>query len=669
MLQWLFRSGKKGVPEVSAAGAAEKIGLALQQHQAGRLEQAEALYREVLELDPQNVDALHFLGVIAYQQGRHGQAEELISRSLLRNSANAPAYSNLGNALEAQGKHQEAIDCYRRALALAPDYVDALVNLGATYRAQGELDQAVSCYRRALELKPDVATLHFTLGNVLVEQGRQEIAANCYQRALELRPDFAEAQSNLGTALRDRGRLGEAIACYEKALVLQPGFADGHYNLGNVLKDVGRLDEAVRSYRQALVLAPDHADAHSSMLCAFNYVSGLRQEAVYAEHREYASRFCPPRDPRPHGNVPDAGRKLRIGYVSGDFRKHPVAQFIEPVMSHHDRGRFEVFCYYNNSYSDDTTKRLRSRATGWREVLPLSDAALADRIRGDSIDILVDLSGHTAHHRLPVFARKPAPVQATWLGYLNTTGLETIDYRVTDGRASPEGLHDAFHSERLLRLPDSQWCYRPPPDCPETVAPPAGERGQITFAAFTNLAKIGPPVVELWSQLLKRVATARLLVVGPGLASIREEFLARFARHGVSAERIELREQVPFRQYLAMHGDADVVLDTFPYGGGTTTCHALWMGVPVVSLAGETTSSRSGVSLLGVVGLDKLVARSADEYLEIAEGLAKNPSLLAEWRSSMRARLSESALMDVARFTQNLERAFRTAWESWCEKQ
>lgn len=368
-----------------------------------------------------------------------------------------------------------------------------------------------------------------------------------------------------------------------------------------------------------------------------------------------------------HGNSPEPERRLRIGYVSGDFRHHSVAQFFEPVLARHDRGGFEIFCYYNLFRVDDTTERLRRRADCWREITSLSDEAVADLVGRDGIDILVDLSGHTKYNRLLAFARKPAPVQAAWLGYLNTTGLDAIDYRITDRHASPEGLLDAFHSERLLRLPDSQWCYRPPLDCPEVTDPPTMHGGPVTFGAFSGLAKIGPQVVALWCRLLERLPDARLLVAGLGLGSIRDEYLSRFASRGVAPERVDLREFQSFWDYLAMHEAADVMLDTFPYTGGTTTCHALWMGVPVVTLVGDSAPSRGGASLLKAVGLDELVVDTPLQYLDTASSLAGDPERLATLRSGMRARMLASPLMDASRFTHHLEQAYRAMWRRWCE--
>jgi predicted O-linked N-acetylglucosamine transferase (SPINDLY family) len=310
---------------------------------------------------------------------------------------------------------------------------------------------------------------------------------------------------------------------------------------------------------------------------------------------------------------------------------------------------------------------LRRGADCWREIAALDDDAAAELMGKDGIDVLVDLSGHTRFNRLLVFARKPAPLQASWLGYLGTTGLDQIDYYVTDARASPEGVADSLYTEVLLRLPHSQWCYQPPQSCPPVTEPPeARAGGPVTLGAFSSLAKIGPRMIALWCDLLERCGDARLLIVGLGVDSVREEYLARFAARGVALDRIDLRGFQSFDDYLALHGSVDLMLDTFPYAGGTTTCHALWMGVPVVSLAGDSTPSRGGASLLGVVGLDDLVAGTPEEYLSKAHALASDRARLSALRGGMRDRMSASPLMDVARFTRDLEGAYRTMWRNWC---
>jgi predicted O-linked N-acetylglucosamine transferase (SPINDLY family) len=657
------------IPVENHDPAAQAIQRGIEQHQAGRLADAERIYRQVLGFDPTNADALHLLGVVAGQLGNPGVAVEFIAKAAGLQPSNPFFLNNLGNALKEVGHHAEAEQSYRNALALKPDYADAHGNLGILLQALGRLNEAESSCRAALALTPDSPEALNNLGNVLQDLGRPDEGEQCYLRALALRRDYSEARLNLGQALRAQGRLSEAEQSFRGVIAIRPDFGQAHNYLANVLRSLGRLEEAEASYRSALALNPANPEAHSNLVFLLNYIPGKRPAQIFHEHRKFAQRFCPKAPLQPYGNTPEPGRRLRVGYVSADLRDHAVAFFIEPVLANHDRKVFETFCYYNFARSDAVTGRLRALSDHWRDVVARDDQTLTGLIRGDAIDILVDLSGHTGHNRLLLFGRKPAPVQATWLGYLNSTGLDAMDYRITDAHASPKGPLDAFHTEALVRVPGSQWCYRPLADCPEAAPPPSVASGHITFAVFANPAKIGDPNIKLWSQLLAQVPNSRLLVVGATLTTIPREFVERFTRLGIDPQRLLLLGAKPFPEYLAMHREADVILDTHPYSGGTTTCHALWMGVPVVSLAGETATSRGGTSLLHAVGLKELVAETPKQYVDIAIALAADPKRLARLRAGMRKRMAASPLMDEVRFTRNLEKAYRAMWRSWCAKQ
>jgi len=643
--------------------------LALEHYQAGRLDEAERLCGLVLEADPGEAEALHLLGAIVHQRGDYDRAIALIEKAARIEPSRADFLNTLGVAYLAMGHFADAEDCFRGALSLNPDFASAHNNLGIALRELKRPQEAEHSFHEAVRIQPEFAEAHNNRGNVLGELGRLDKAERSLRQAIRLRPDYAEAHGNLGIVLRGLRRLSEAERSASRALALKPDYAEAHNDLGVALFGLGRVHEAERSYREALSLNPALAVAQGNLAYLLNCVSGRSAAEIYAEHREFARRFCPPAESRPHRNLRDPERRLRVGYVSADLRHHSVAFFIEPVLASHDHEGFEIFCYSNSPHSDAVTARLKSLADHWREVFALSDEALSNLLRDDGIDILVDLSGFSESNRLKVFARKPAPVQATWLGYLNTTGLDTMDYRITDQNASPEGLFDACHSERLVRLPDSQWCYRPPDESPEVAPPPSAKTGQITFAVFSNPAKICAEAMELWSRLLLRVAGARLLVIANGLGSIPEDFAARFVQSGIGKDRLRVLGSRPFREYLAMHGQADLMLDTFPFTGGTTTCHALWMGVPVVSLAGDTATSRGGASLLGAIGLGELVAQTPDQYLELASSLAGDPARLAALRAGLRGRMLASPLMDAQRFTRNLESAYRSMWRSWCAGQ
>jgi len=675
--------------------------LAVQHHQAGRLTEAQEICRRILATHPTDANALHLLGMVERQLGepeiavdllerarrlqpanpfllntlgvaygmlgRHKDAEKCLRKALSLKPDLAESHGNLGNVLMGLDQLKEAERSLRRALALDPKHVDSRSNLGVVLRKLGRPLEAEQCYREAIALDPDLAVAHFNLGNALRELKRHSEARQSYERALLLKPDYAEARFVLAKTLMDAGELADAEQCFRKTLALKPEHAGAQTGLADTLMRMGKIEDAEQCYRQALALDPNLHDAHWGLLFVLNNILGKRPADIYAEHRAFAQRFYRPPYVRPHANTPERGRKLRIGYVSGDFRDHPVGQFIAPVLAKHDHGAFQIICYHNFAGADDITARLKGYADRWQEVFSLNDDALAKLVRRDAIDILVDLSGHTGNTRLHAFAHKPAPVQATWLGYLNTTGLPEMDYRITDAHASPEGLLEDFHTERLVRLPDSQWCYEAPADCPPVAELPSITAGCVTFAAFANLAKIGPSVIELWSRLLARVPDSRLLIVRRGLASIRDEYLARFARHGVAPERLDLRDGLPFREYLALHASADIALDTFPYTGGTTTCHSLWMGVPLVTLTGDTATSRGGASLLNAIGLGELVAATPDEYVEIAAALSADRPRLAALRAGMRDRMAKSPLMDAERFTRNLEAAYRTMWVTWCD--
>jgi predicted O-linked N-acetylglucosamine transferase (SPINDLY family) len=631
-------------------------------------EACEALERAAA-LDPGYADAYNELG-LARAEGGSLQAAEAVFRKALSLQPNRwEMHNNLALLLHRLGRDEEAGLCLRRALEIEPRSPEALGNLGLVLRAQGRAEEALEAYRAALALSPGDASILTNLGNALHDLSRHDEAVVCFREAVARAPDYADAYYNWGSLCWRSGRFQEAADKFRAALGIDPRLGEAESGLASALHDLGHIDEAIEAGRRALLLRPEDRDAHSLLLFSLMHSPEIAPRQLFDEHREWAARHAARFYPvsYAHANSPEPERRLRVGYVSGDFRHHSVAQFFEPVLTRHDRGGFEIFCYYSLSRADETTGRLRRSAERWREIASLDDAAVADLVRADGIDVLVDLSGHTKYNRLLVFARRPAPVQLTWLGYLNTTGLETIDYRVTDARASPEGLFDALHSERLVRLPDCQWCYQPPLDCPAAAQPPAVRAGRpVTFGAFSSLAKIGPRVIALWCRLLERLPDARLLVAALGLDSISGEFLSRFAARGVAPERVELRGFQSFRDYLAMHDAVDVMLDTFPYTGGTTTCHALWMGVPVVSLVGDTVPSRGGASLLGTVGLDELVADTPEQYLDKACSLANDPRRLSALRAGMRARMSASPLLDAARFTLNLEQAYRSMWRHWC---
>ena len=533
----------------------------------------------------------------------------------------------------------------------------------------GRFEDAERACRRLLEIDPAHAKGQANLGAILQRRGADDEAERCYRAAIAAQPGFAQAWFNLAMLLLGRGRHAEALAPLEEAVRLEPQRARDSAPLfeqiAGSLLDVGAAGAAVQVFRRAIAADPSLHTAGSNLLFALNYVPGREPEEIFAEHLAWAERFGAAAPAR-HDNDPDPARRIRVGYLSPDFREHALAFFIEPVLARHDRARVEAVCYSDAGSGDAVTARLRQLTVAWRESAELDAAALSRRIRDDRIDLLIDLAGHSAGgKRMALFALKPAPVQAGWLGYLNTTGLPQMDYRISDSVACPEGW-ERHHTERLVRLPHSQWCFAADASAPAVGPLPAGRDGRITFASVHNLAKVSARVIALWSRLLREVPRSRLFMLAPGLEQARAVAAEQFRREGIDAGRLEFHDRVPIGEFLALHDRIDINLDAFPYSGGTTTCHSLWMGVPVVTLAGRTMVSRGGASLLGAVGLPELVAESEDRYVDIARALADDLPGLARLRGELRDRVARSPLADAAQFTRDLESAYRSMWEGWC---
>jgi predicted O-linked N-acetylglucosamine transferase (SPINDLY family) len=499
-------------------------------------------------------------------------------------------------------------------------------------------------------------------------RGERALARKLYLQALQLDAQNADALHLLGVLEYEERNADDAVELIEDAIALRPDAALYWMNCGLAYMARGEAEEAIARLREALRLRPAFPMAHANLLFALNYSIDAAPAAIAEEHRNWYRINVVPglrRLPAP-GNIPEPERRLRVGYVSADLGEHVIALFVEPIFADRDPRQVEVFAYDSGTASDDLNSRLRRSADAWRLVAGLDDDRLAALIREDGIDILVDLAGHTQGSRLAAFARKPAPVQITYLGYPATTGVDAMDYRLTDGSADPPGLTEAHYTERLVRLPDSLWCYQPPVDAPEVSALPALANGFITFGSFNQPAKLGAGVLELWARLLGQIAGSRLLMapVPPGYS--RERYQRIFAGHGIAPERIEFEPRLPSAQYQALRSRVDIALDPFPMNGGSTTCETLWMGVPLVTLSGDRFVSRAGTSLLSAAGLKECIARNEDEYLAIAAGLAADLPRLARMRAALRGQLRQSPLLDGPRFTRNLEAAYRQLWRDWC---
>lgn len=551
--------------------------------------------------------------------------------------------------------------------------IEAWLALAGVNWMMNAWQDAEACCRRALCINPRLAGAWLNLGSALAEQGKLVEAADSYRQMIAIQPDAVIAYQSLGNTLRKLNAHADAVEVFRRALALQPHHASIYYDLGNTFKACGEMPEAIDCFRQALRWQPDHLLAHSNLIACMLYDENSDPQSLFEEQLRWG-RSVEGNAPQvqPAANEPDPERKLRVGYCSPDFRNHSVAFFFEPLLEHHDRKTIEPICYSELDRPDTTTQRLQSLAGQWRDTCGMSNEDLYAMIRADRIDILVDLAGLTQGNRLEVFARRPVPVQINYLGYAASTGLVSMDYRLTDEWADPVGIADRCHTEKLVRLPHGFLCYSPAVDAPAVSSLPARRAGHITFGSFNNLAKVTPEVVSLWATVLKAVPDSRLICKAQRLedTSIRERYANLFAVQGIAPERVELVGQLEsIVEHLDLYGRVDIGLDTFPYNGTTTTCEALWMGVPVVVLEGDRHLARVGLSILHQLGLDQCIARDKEDFVSIATGLASGLNDLASMRAGLRSRMSESPLCDAAAFTRDIETVYRQLWKDWCAQQ
>jgi predicted O-linked N-acetylglucosamine transferase (SPINDLY family) len=580
---------------------------------------------------------------------------------------------SLAVSLHREGRLTEAEATYRLVLAHSPDDAAVLGLLGHCLTLQGRFDEAVEFLKRAAEIDPDSAETLFNLALAYKSQGAFLPAVSCLRKAIQLRPDFVEAYANAAEVLKLSGDYAGAESHFRKALEIAPGHAEAHYNFGIFHYNLGRPNEAIESFRRALAIKPDFALAHGSLVSVMSGAPGYTAPEIYREQRAWASRFADPLTPGAprYANRPDRQRRLRIGYLSADLWRHPIANFFEPLLVCHDRAGFEIVCYDAARVNDAVNQRLRTRADRWIECAGLGDEALAKRIGDDQIDILVDLSAHTKNNRLPVFARKPAPVLVSYLGYPTSTGVAAIDYRISDHEIDPVAV-DEYSAEKVVRLADTYYCFRAPENLPDVGPLPAVSRGHVTFGSFNNIVKLEPQTIELWSRVLNALPAAQLFLKTKSLsdAQMRQHIAALFQRQGVAEDRLILRGwEAQTAHHLAQYNDVDIALDPAHYNGATTTCEALLMGVPVVTLKGNTHLSRLGASVLRAAGLPEMVTATSEQFVEKCAALARDLPALAQLRSRLRAQVQASALMDEAGFTRALEDVYRTMWASWCDRQ
>lgn len=653
----------------ASAPAHYNLGNALAQ--AGRHDSAAAAYGKAIEFDPQFADAEVALGLLHEDRGRPDEAAAHYERALRIRPDYAPVHGNLGKVRLDQGRFGEAVASYRRALELDPRLGALHLGLAQALHAGRQLEAAVASYRTVLGSHPDFAPAHGQLGQALLALGRHDEAAAAFRRVLQLEPRHVDAACLLGNVLAEQGHLSEALAAYRRMLAVDASSALAHNNIGGVLRRLGQLDEAAASYERALQSDPHLLAARSNLLFIRNTLATAPSADLLAQARQFGAAAARAARPATQWDNPrEPGRMLRIGLVSGDLRSHPVGYFLVGVLASlvsQAGGRIEAAAYHNHASFDEVSARIKASCRLWRPVADLDDAALAQQIRDDRIDILIDLAGHTGHTRVQAFAWKPAPVQLSWLGYLATTGVEAIDYLIADAATLP-AEEEPFFTETIWRLPQSYLCFTPPAEVGEVSTLPALAGGTVTFGSFNNLAKVTDDVVALWSRVLAAVPASRLLLKAQQLqqASGREAIAARFARHGIAGDRLQLEGLVARADYLKPFSRLDIALDPFPYPGITTSVECLWMGVPVLTLAGRTFFARQGAGLLTHAGLPEWIAADEDDYVRRAVRHASDLQALADLRARLRSQVRASPLFDAPRFARHFEAALRGMWQRWC---
>jgi protein O-GlcNAc transferase len=678
---------------------------ALNHHQSGRLADAESLYRQIIAQAPQFADAWHMFGLLCHQLGRGDEAVASIRQAIAIDPAQPAFHANLGSILAQQGRKHEAIDSFRQALALRPAHAPTLYQLGSALLASGQFEEAAAQAKEAVRLQPDFVQAYVVLGDSLFAQDRLAEAIVALQQALSLQPNLVEARNNLGTALYESGRVVEAVDAYRQALSLRPDSVEIQNNLAGALDSIGRYDEAVAIYRGVLERQPDSLETGRRLAVALKGAGEIEgaarhlelaaaqpdpaigsellvlrhsqlefnRQRLFEEHVRWSKRFAEPLmasvQPHDDGCSPQltsrnsAESRLRIGYFAHYLGDQPTGRFLLPILREHDRRGFEVYCYCDSARPDAVTRRLMQSTDCWRSTKGLSDEAMARLVREDQVDILVDLTLHFPGNRMLAFARKPAPVQVMYLAFCSTSGLRTMDYRLTDRFFDPPEWGDQFYTEKSVHL-TSYWCYEPPDVAGEVAPLPATQNGCITFGCLNGSYKLTSAVLSAWAELLRAVPRSRLMLHSKSEGH-RQKILRTFAAEGIDSSRVGFVQPLPLDQYFEKYHSFDLVLDTFPYTGGTTSCDALWMGVPVVTLAGETGVSRGGLSILSTIGLPELAANSVGQYVRIAADLAADVPRLANLRSTMRQRMRNSSLMDAAGFVRGIETAYRWMWRQW----
>lgn len=638
--------------------------LGIRKYLDNHMAEAQEIFCSVIRVNPQQPRALNALAVIALDNGEYDQAHVYLDKVLTAHPFFEKAFNTRGTVLVKQGKIKEAIENFNKAISLNPSFVEPYGNLANIYYKKGKYDEAITAYRLAISLIPSLFHAHYGLGAALHAKKEYTEAIKSYRKVLEINPEFSNAHAALAETFNEMGRHKEAKNEIIAALRIEPDNSHFLGTLGNFFLVQGFVHEAITWYRRAIKSSPDNLKDYSNLLLAMHYLDDYSPFQILQESQKWSEVQAQSNIAR-HPLLKNS--PIRIGYVSADFRNHVVTYFLEPLLAAHDHNHFKIYCYSDVAVPDDKTRQLMSLVDDWTNIAGMSDQDVYEKIVSDEIDILIDLAGHTANNRLPLFMKRPAPIQATWLGYPGTTGLNAIDYRISDQIADPEGMTEKFHAESIIRLKDGFLCYLPPKHCPDVTLAPAMQQRQITFGSFNNLSKITQNVLSVWGKLLNRVPDSRLLLKSKYFEDEEscERIYEILSAEGVARERITFR---PFvmgtTRHLASYQDMDIALDTFPYNGTTTTFESLLMGVPVITFMGGHHAARVGASILSRIGLEDHIATTLEDYIDKAESLAKNLPLIIQLRQTLRDRLLNSTLCNAESFAKNMENAFRQMLEN-----
>ena len=651
---------------MSASAQIRSIEAAREAYAQGRLADAKGACEAILAADQNRADAWDVMGLVAIAVKRWDAAAQCFARAIAIEPANAEFRFHVGELYRAMEHPREAASAYEEALVLRPGYVDALVNVALMYAETGRPRDAAAAWEEALRLDPNATDILANLGNVYRTLRRFDDAIDRCRKALAIDPQHVAALVNIGLAHWAKGATDDAMAAFQQAMALDPNDPETWNNIGIILHAQGKREEGIAAYRKSIEMNPRYDKPWSNLLISVHYHPDYTGKMILAEHRRWAELLADPlsENVAPHANDCDPDRRLKIAYSSPELLGHPVGLFMHPIMQNHDHANYEIIVYSDVVQPDDYTHRLRALADQWHDVGGLTDADLAEKVRADRIDVFVDLTLHGNHNRMMTFARKPAPVQATYLAFAGTSGLKAMDWRISDVNIDPPGVDDCY-SEKTYRLPETYWCYSAPPEAPDVVPPPMVSNGFVTFGCLNYFTKTSSATLKLWAQIMNRVPNSRLLVQSDK-GGHRELVSEYFVSQGIAESRIEFIPRQRYRKYLDTYQRIDIVLDPFPYNGGTTTCDSMWMGCAVVTLAGERGVARAGVTLLTNVGLTDHIAHSPQEYVRLAVDFANDPERLARLRNESRDRMRNSPLMDAPRFTRNLEAAYRHMWRAWC---